>query len=80
MSDKEANLRNASKEGDTETVNKLLVEDVAQTADEVMCGLAFLCFHTNWTFMVYFSVILTNRQCGKLVFFNKLLRFYLGWK
>lgn len=47
MSDKEASLRNASKEGDTETVNKLLGEDVAQTADEVMCGLAFLCFHTK---------------------------------
>ena len=47
MSDKEASLRNASKEGDTETVNKLLGEDVAQTVDEVMCGLAFLCFHTK---------------------------------
>ena len=44
MSDKEASLRNASREGDNETVNRLLGEEVAQTPDEVMCGLAFYVF------------------------------------
>ena len=52
MAEAEAQLREASSNGDTATVAKLLEAGTAQTADEVFLG-TDLYFHTIYTYTLF---------------------------